>query len=122
MGSNMNSAVSALARSLHTKWKNIWDSFQICTATDIAMTLDKLMSKYAGKKEWRALDIVRYQPIRSSGNSERVFNKSFWVPKHDLFLKFPESKEFHDRNNGKVWDEWLFQIAYLYNRPSYIMF
>jgi len=99
--------------NIHTKWKSIWNNFQVCTATDIAMTLDKLVSKYAGKKEWKALDIVIYQPIRSAGNSERVFDKSFWVRKQDLFLKFPESKEFHDRNNGKVWDEWLFQIAYL---------
>ena len=104
----MMHGISLIPNDKMKKWQQIWNSFNVCTATDIAFTLDILATKnWAGK----AIDRVEYIPIRSSGNSERGFNSTFWTTQLALFDKYPYAKTLFEKTPTK-WDQWLFQIAY----------
>lgn len=98
-----------LPHNIKSKWKGIWNSFNVCSATDIAMTLDKMATN---KQFAQAIQLTNYVPIRSAGVSERAFNKSFWVDKSVIVNRYEYAEMMHTRS-ATLWDEWLFQIAYL---------
>ena len=101
--------ISLIDQNTFKNWEKIWDSFEVCTATDIAMTLDFISED---KRFGKALSLVNYIPLRSAGKGEGVYNHDFWVSKEEIFRRYPFTEQMYDNRKNNVWDEWLFQIGY----------